>query len=84
MSPAPIGMATISCGHCCHEPSLCEKCLTATLAANGLSPGLEHRLRGLKQLSPSHGGHDASEFSELTKELRALIRESEAVAKGNA
>ena len=72
MTRTPIGLVTISCGNCCHSVALCENCLVATLKANGLSADLMCRIRGLQQKAHGYGGHDASEFSELRRELRAL------------
>jgi len=49
----------------------------STLRANGLSVELVGKIRGLKQRARGYSGHNASEFSELTKELRRLYAEAQ-------
>lgn len=76
MSRAPIGMVIYSCGKCCCEPTICEKCRANTMRANGLPVEWAGKIQGLKQVASGYSGHYASEFSELTTEMRKLCAEA--------
>ena len=66
-----------SCGLCCGKEYPCDKCVEATLRANGLSEGLATQLQGI-----SHRGHGMSDFESklrdhLTKEKKKAEKKEE-------
>lgn len=57
-----------SCGGCPYD-TLCSKCETATLKANGLHESLTHEISGLRRKNGSGGSF---QYSDLYKKLSEI------------